>query len=144
MDFGSLLRPWFEIVLDQVPGIELFDAHTHLGQNDPDGMKQSPQQLLETLSLAGARGAFVFPMHEPEGYPAANDFVIAAAASRAARSSPSAESIRTPTIRWPRRNAASRAAPAGSSSIRGLRTSPSIIRRSESSSRSPTSAGCRS
>ena len=80
MDFGSLLRPWFEIVLDQVPGVELFDAHTHLGQNDPDGMKQTPEQLLETLALAGARGAFVFPMHEPDGYPPANDFVIRAAA----------------------------------------------------------------
>ncbi len=83
MDFGSLLRPWFEIILDQVPGIELFDAHTHLGENDPDGMKQTPEQLLETLSLASARGAFVFPMHEPEGYPPANDFVIAAAAESA-------------------------------------------------------------
>jgi predicted TIM-barrel fold metal-dependent hydrolase len=59
--------------------VELFDVHTHLGQNDPDGFKQTPEQLLAALALAGARGAFVFPMHEPDGYPAANDFVIAAA-----------------------------------------------------------------
>ena len=42
-------------------------------------MSQTPAQLLEVLAAAGARGAFVFPMHEPEGYPAANDMVIAAA-----------------------------------------------------------------
>jgi uncharacterized protein len=79
MNLLAALKPWMEIVLDQVPGVELFDAHTHLGQNDPDGMKQSPAELLEGLRLAGARGAFVFPMHEPDGYPAANDAVIRAA-----------------------------------------------------------------
>jgi predicted TIM-barrel fold metal-dependent hydrolase len=79
MDIGSLLKPWNEIVLEQVPGIELLDAHTHLGQNDPDGMSQTPEQLVKTLRLAHARGAFVFPMHEPDGYPSANDAVLAAA-----------------------------------------------------------------
>jgi uncharacterized protein len=81
MDYVSRLRPWFELTLEQVPGLELFDAHTHLGQNDPDGMSQTPDQLLENLRAADARGAFVFPMHEPDGYPAANDMVIEAAAS---------------------------------------------------------------
>ena len=81
MDMATLVTPWFELMREQVPGIELFDAHTHLGQNDPDGMSQTPERLLETLSAAHARGAFVFPMHEPDGYPAANDMVIAAAAT---------------------------------------------------------------
>lgn len=66
-------------MLDQVPGLELFDAHTHLGHNDPDGMSQTPEQLLGTLRAARARGAFVFPMHEPDGYRPANDMVIEAA-----------------------------------------------------------------
>ncbi len=74
-----LLRPWAEILLDQVPGIELFDAHTHIGQNDPDGMRQRPAELLAGLEMAHARGAFVFPMHEPDGYSAANDAVLQAA-----------------------------------------------------------------
>jgi uncharacterized protein len=78
MDVGAHLRPWFEIVLDQVPGLELFDAHTHLGEHDPDGMRQSREELLSVLEIAGARGAFVFPMHEPDGYPHANDAVLAA------------------------------------------------------------------
>ncbi len=78
-ELERLLRPWEEILLDQVPGIELFDVHTHLGQNDPDGMKQRPEELLAGLEMANARGAFVFPMHEPDGYPAANDAVLQAA-----------------------------------------------------------------
>ncbi len=79
MEIGPLIAPWTETMLAQVPGIELFDVHTHVGQNDPDGMKQTPQELEATIELAGARGAFVFPMHEPDGYPKANDFVIDAA-----------------------------------------------------------------
>ncbi len=79
MDVAAQLQPWFEIVREQVPGLELFDAHTHLGQNDPDMMRQHPQELLEMLAVADARGAFTFPMHEPDGYTTANDMVIEAA-----------------------------------------------------------------
>jgi uncharacterized protein len=79
MDIQAALSPWSEIVTAQIPGLELFDAHTHLGQNDPDEMKQTAEQLLDLLRSAGARGAFVFPMHEPDGYPPANDMVLAAA-----------------------------------------------------------------
>jgi predicted TIM-barrel fold metal-dependent hydrolase len=79
VNLGDALRPWTEIVRDQIPDLELFDAHTHLGQNDPDGLKQTMEQLLAGLELAHARGAFVFPMHEPDGYPPANDAVIEAA-----------------------------------------------------------------
>jgi predicted TIM-barrel fold metal-dependent hydrolase len=79
MDIVSALTPWSELLLDQVPGIELFDVHTHLGQNDPDGMKQRPDELIANLKLSHARGAFVFPMHEPDGYPPANDMVLEAA-----------------------------------------------------------------
>jgi hypothetical protein len=80
MDMALTMAPWAELLRREVPGLELFDAHTHLGQNDPDGNKQTPQELLTVLHAADARGAFVFPMHELDGYPAANDMVIAAAA----------------------------------------------------------------
>ncbi len=79
-----MIAPWAAQARQAVPGVRLFDAHTHLGQNDPDGMKQTPAELLEVLADAeavGAAGAFTFPMHELEGYPAANDMVIEAAAS---------------------------------------------------------------
>jgi hypothetical protein len=78
MDLIELLAPWTAIVAEQVPGLELFDAHTHVGYNDPDGMRQSPEELIEGLRRAGARGAFVFPFHEPDGYPKPNDTVLAA------------------------------------------------------------------
>jgi predicted TIM-barrel fold metal-dependent hydrolase len=79
MELGPLLKPWTEIVRDRVPGLELFDVHTHIGQNDPDGMRQSGGELLAALELADARGAFVFPMQEPDGYAPANDAVLEAA-----------------------------------------------------------------
>jgi uncharacterized protein len=76
MDTETLIAPWLQVIRDQVPGIDLFDAHTHLGEHDPDGMRQSPEELLHGLHAADARGCFVFPMHEPDGYTPANDFVI--------------------------------------------------------------------
>ena len=57
----------------------MFDAHTHIGANDPDGYSCSRQELVGSLGRVDA-SAFVFPMHEPDGYPAANDMVIAEAA----------------------------------------------------------------
>jgi hypothetical protein len=69
------LAPWFEAVLEAVPGHELFDAHTHIGTNDPDGFKLGPADLIAALERAHARGV-VFPMHEPDGYPPANDAVL--------------------------------------------------------------------
>jgi uncharacterized protein len=79
MNVAELIRPWTDVVLDQLPGAELFDAHTHIGFNDPDGMRQTPEELIAGLRFAGAKGAFVFPMHEPDGYAPANDAVLEAA-----------------------------------------------------------------
>jgi uncharacterized protein len=74
------LEPWFEHALGLVPDVAIFDAHTHVGVNDPDGFKATAPQILHALELAGARGV-TFPFHEPDGYRAANDAVIAAAAA---------------------------------------------------------------
>jgi hypothetical protein len=81
MDIGSAFAPWRTIIEEQVPGVQLWEAHAHLGQNDPDGFSQQPDELLAVLRRASALGCFVFPMHEPDGYPPANDMVIAAAAA---------------------------------------------------------------
>lgn len=80
VDVDAILRPWFEALMDEAGRPALFDAHTHLGQNDPDGFRQTPGELLGGLRSAGARG-LVFPMHEPDGYPAANDAVLEAVAA---------------------------------------------------------------
>ncbi|HLM08410.1 MAG TPA: amidohydrolase family protein [Thermoleophilaceae bacterium] len=72
-DSGML--PWLERVRETVPDIEPLDAHTHIGFNDPDEFSCSGEQLTGALEQIGAR-AFVFPMHEPNGYSAANEMVI--------------------------------------------------------------------
>ena len=71
----SGMVPWFELLQNEVGGLEPLDAHTHIGANDPDGYRCTRQQLVGSLERIDAR-AFVFPMHEPDGYSAANDMVI--------------------------------------------------------------------
>src|SRR5205085_3656636 len=44
MDMASFVKPWFDLTRSQIPDLELFDAHTHLGQHDPDGLKQTPAE----------------------------------------------------------------------------------------------------
>jgi uncharacterized protein len=80
LDVDAILRPWWGRLRADHGPIELFDAHTHIGADDPDGMRQTPEQLLANLARADAR-AVVFPMHEPDGYPPANDRVLEAAAA---------------------------------------------------------------
>jgi uncharacterized protein len=79
LDIDAMLRPWWDDVLERHGPLALFDAHTHIGQNDPDGMKQTPAELMGVMAYAGAR-AIVFPMHEPDGYPGPNDVALTAAA----------------------------------------------------------------
>jgi uncharacterized protein len=59
-------------------GLDVFDAHAHVGERDPDTMRCSPEQLLGSLVEADARAA-VFALQEPDGYRDANDAVLAAA-----------------------------------------------------------------
>jgi predicted TIM-barrel fold metal-dependent hydrolase len=76
----AAMRPWLERIVQDTGPLDLYDAHTHIGRNDPDGYKQEPDELVAALEPAGARGV-VFPMHEPDGYREANDAVLAAAAA---------------------------------------------------------------
>jgi predicted TIM-barrel fold metal-dependent hydrolase len=75
---GELFQSFFESSVGALGGVDLFDAHTHTGSNDPDGRTFSLDELVETMSSAGSRAVF-FTMHEPSGYPAANDRVLAEA-----------------------------------------------------------------
>ena len=73
------LAPWWKPMRELLGDHVLYDAHTHLGQNDPDNFKQTPAELLAALAPVGAR-AVTFAMHEPDGYPPANDAVLEAVA----------------------------------------------------------------
>ena len=84
LDVDGILSPWWDRMRADLGDPALFDAHTHVGDSDPDGARQTPEQLLAALEPAAAR-AVVFAMHEPDGYPAANDRVLAAAADSGGR-----------------------------------------------------------
>jgi hypothetical protein len=66
-------------------GAEWTDAHTHTGFDDPDGVTGSAEDLLAGLDRMGARRAAVFTTAEPDGYPAANDRVLAEAEASGGR-----------------------------------------------------------
>jgi predicted TIM-barrel fold metal-dependent hydrolase len=83
-DVDNVIRPWYDRIAADVAGLTLYDAHTHIGRNDPDGFKQTPEELMGVLERAGAR-AVTFPSHEPGGYPDANDAAIDAARASGGR-----------------------------------------------------------
>ncbi len=62
-----------------------FDAHTHIGEDDPDGQQASAAEILAGLDRGAHERALVFPLHEPGGYPPANDRVLAEAERSAGR-----------------------------------------------------------
>lgn len=78
MFLDEVTARWVDALRDQVPDLAIVDAHTHIGENDPDGFTCTPEQLAHGLASIDARGV-VFPMQEPGGYPPANDMVIAEA-----------------------------------------------------------------
>ena len=67
-------------------GTQWFDVHTHTGTERPR-RDQQPRRRRSSpaLDVAGHAQALVFTMHEPDGYPAANDRVIAEAAGSGGR-----------------------------------------------------------
>jgi uncharacterized protein len=82
----SLLADLYRRSLKVLPeGTRWFDAHTHTGQDDPDGMKATAEENLAVLTQAGHERALVFTTMEPDGYPEANDRVIAEAAASGGR-----------------------------------------------------------
>jgi uncharacterized protein len=84
-DFDPRLSPVYLDGRDVLGEAEWFDAHTHIGQNDPDGRKATAEEIIGGLDQAGHRRGMVFAMHEPDGYSAANDAVLAAATASCGR-----------------------------------------------------------
>jgi uncharacterized protein len=85
LDVDAILRPYWDALTEHAGPLALYDAHTHLGRNDPDGMRQEPEELFTALDRAGGARAVTFPMHEPDGYGPANDMVLEAAAESGGR-----------------------------------------------------------
>ena len=75
------LQPVYLAGFDELAAPLWFDAHTHMGHNDPDGRSATAAEIVEGLDVARHDRALLFAMHEPDGYPAANDAVLAACAA---------------------------------------------------------------
>jgi uncharacterized protein len=84
-DFDPRLRPLYLDGRAVLGDVRWFDAHTHIGHHDPDGRRATAEEIIGGLDAAGHHRALVFAMHEPGGYPPANDAVLAAAAASGGR-----------------------------------------------------------
>lgn len=72
----DLLTAWHDASMEGLPDLDVWDAHTHTGANDPDGVVGTARALLVQLDEAGHRGAVVMTSQEPHGYPPANDRIL--------------------------------------------------------------------
>lgn len=84
-----LLRDLYDAEVARLPaGTRWLDVHTHVGQNDPDGVTGTVEELYADLEEAGHEQAIVFAMHEPGGYrePNARTRELAAASGGRLRS----------------------------------------------------------
>jgi uncharacterized protein len=83
--FDPRLEALYRDGRDLLGDAEWFDAHTHIGQNDPDGRTATAEEIIAGLDQAGHQRALVFAMHEPDGYGPANDQVLRDAAASGGR-----------------------------------------------------------
>jgi predicted TIM-barrel fold metal-dependent hydrolase len=85
---NELLERFAEQARRELPsGTDVFDAHTHLGE-DIDGMVGDRDELLATQQAYGITRSFMFCLDEPDRHPAftaANDRTLAHAAASAGR-----------------------------------------------------------
>ncbi len=142
-ELEALLRRHHADVVAALPQDTVwFDAHTHIGSNDPDGFKATAEEILGSFDDAGQLGGLVFPMHEPDGYPPANDHVIAEAQASDGRLVALCR-VDPTTTRWRRRSlpGGRRARDQAPSPRRGLPDDPP--RRGGARSPLPASATCR-
>ncbi|MBT8218104.1 MAG: amidohydrolase family protein [Acidimicrobiia bacterium] len=89
MNLDTLLTAWYQHAHERLPeGVPVWDAHTHTGDRDPDGVVGRVEELLEALLHAGHAGAVVASNHNPDGYREANDRILAEADAADGRLAP--------------------------------------------------------
>ncbi|MDO8184880.1 amidohydrolase family protein [Conexibacter sp. JD483] len=89
LNVAPQLVDWWRAARGELNGgdaaaVHVVDAHTHIGEHDPDTMRCSAAELIAHLEQSEADGV-VFPLREPDGYPHYNDLAIAAAAESGGR-----------------------------------------------------------
>jgi predicted TIM-barrel fold metal-dependent hydrolase len=77
----DLVEAWHRASATVLPhNTNVWDAHTHAGLNDPDGVAGTVPRLIEKLDGAGHTGAILISSRELSGYPDPNDRILAIAA----------------------------------------------------------------
>ncbi len=66
-----LLLPWLDDLRARVPGLDLLDAHVHVGLGDPSGLLATLDDARDAVERADA-GAWLVPLGEPGGYAGPN------------------------------------------------------------------------
>ena len=77
---GAMAGVWEWVRSKIPPGVELFDAHAHIG-TDLDGRTMTADGMRERMLAAGVRKSIVFPLNDPnarDDYSGPNDVVWAA------------------------------------------------------------------
>ncbi len=86
MELENLLGAWYDAATAYLPsGTRVWDAHSHTGDMDPDGVIGHVDELLAALDGAGHAGAVVASNHNPAGYRDANDRILSEAAAAGGR-----------------------------------------------------------
>lgn len=70
-----VIAAWHEVTASRLPP-QVWDAHTHIGDRDPDGYTNTSSELTAALDEAGHAGAVVCSSLDRNGYAAANDRIL--------------------------------------------------------------------
>lgn len=82
----EILAAWHAAAIAAAPAdLEVWDAHSHTGDHDPDGFVLQDDALLDALAEAGHAGAVVTSNANPAGYVEANDRILAEAEASGGR-----------------------------------------------------------
>lgn len=77
MDSSFVLGAWYDAARALLPpGVEVWDSHTHTGDNDPDGITNTDIALLDALDEAGHAGAVIMSSADLGGYEQANRRIL--------------------------------------------------------------------
>ena len=124
MSLLELLSSWYAHARSHLPkDVAVWDAHSHTGDADPDGVIGHVDELLEALRAARHAGAVVASNHNPAGYRQANDRILAEAAAAEGRLIPFLRVDPSTPTRSARLSGAYRPVTAASSSTRAPKPS---------------------
>src|SRR6187397_939149 len=55
VDVDALMRPYYDVLVGELGELDLYDAHTHIGHNDPDGYREANDIAIAAAAASGGR-----------------------------------------------------------------------------------------